>query len=319
MAPRDHTLRSWGEQSLIDHIREWLGAACPPPPYGIGDDCAVLPAPGPGRRRLVTVDPVMRGRHFDDSVAAGQVARKLLNRNLSDIAAMGGVARQGVVALAAPPELSVTWLRDFFRALGSAAHREGVAIVGGDCTQTTGLLGVWLTLIGEAPRRPLTRQGARIGDLVFVTGALGGSLLGRHVRFQPRLKEGRWLAGRADVRSATDVSDGLAKDLLPLLPRDASVVVDPRNVPISAAARHLAQRTGRPALEHACNDGEDYELLFTVSAGRATTFVIAWHRQFATRISCIGKIERRRSRQPLVRFLPAPAAPVRLCGYEHFR
>ena len=312
-------LRSLGEEHLIPLIRAWLGAASPPSPHGIGDDCAVLPAPRARVRRLITVDPVIQGRHFDESLPPARVAEKLLKRNLSDIAAMGGTPRHAVVALAAPPSLRVSWLRDFFRALGRAARRHGVAIVGGDCAQTTGFLGIWLTLLGDAPRRPLTRKGARCGDLIFVTGTLGGSILGRHVRFTPRLEEGRWLAARNDVRSAIDVSDGLAKDVRALLPAGTGAVLDPRNLPVSAAARRLARSTGRPALEHACNDGEDYELLFTIAPVRAAAFVIAWHRRFTTPISCIGKLERRASRDPAIRLAPAPATSVRLRGYEHFR
>lgn len=308
-----------GEERLIAQIRSWLGPANPPAPHGIGDDCAVLPAARAGTKHLVTVDPVIRGRHFDDALPPAAVAEKLLRRNLSDIAAMGGVPRHAVVALAAPPELEMAWLRGFFRALGRAALRYGVRVVGGDCAQTDGLLGAWLTLIGDAPRRPLTRTGSRAGDLVFVTGALGGSIAGRHHRFVPRLAEGRWLASRPEVRAAIDVSDGLAKDVVPLIPPGCAVVLDPRQVPIASAARRLAVRTGRPPLEHACNDGEDYELLFTVAPTQVDRFIIAWHRQFATPLSCIGRLVRRGREAALVRFNPAPDGDVRLRGYEHFR
>jgi thiamine-monophosphate kinase len=313
------TLRALGEEGLIGKVRSWLGAACPPAPVGIGDDCAVLPAARRRARQLLTVDPVIRGRHFDDTVPPAVVAAKLLKRNLSDVAAMGGVPRHAVVALAAPPDLAVAWLRDFFRGLGRAARRFEVQIVGGDCVETDGLLGVWLTLTGEAPRRPLTRTGARLGDLLFVTGALGGSRLGHHVRFTPRLEEGRWLAARADVRAAIDLSDGLAKDARALVPPGAGVMLHPCHVPISAAARRLAKQSGRPALEHACSDGEDYELLFAVGPRTAEALVVAWHRRFETPLSCIGRIGARKKGVAEVRFVPPPDREIRLRGYEHFR
>lgn len=313
------TVRAWGETRLIDAIRSWLGAACPPAPHGIGDDCAVVPRPSSRARQLITVDPVIRGRHFDANLPAGLVAEKLLKRNLSDIAAMGGVPRHAVVALAAPPDVPVAWLRDFFRALGRLARRHRVAIVGGDCSETDGWLGAWLTLVGEAPPRPLTRTNSRVGDLLFVTGTLGGSRLGRHARFTPRLAEGQWLAGRPEVHAAIDLSDGLAKDVHALISDKTAVVLDPRHLPISGAARRQARISGRPPLEHACNDGEDHELLFAVAAARVEPFVIAWHRRFSTPLSCIGRFERRaRGAEPL-RFSPALAAGVRLRGYEHFR
>jgi thiamine-monophosphate kinase len=314
------SIGAFGEERLIASIRSWLGAANPPPPRGIGDDCAVLPARAAGTRQLVTVDGVIRGKHFDDALPASTVAEKLLKRNLSDIAAMGGTPRHAVVALAAPPDLEVAWLQKFFRALGRAAVRAGVSIVGGDCAQTDGLLGAWLTLIGDAPPRPLTRTGARAGDLLFVTGVLGGSILGHHHRFTPRLAEGRWLARRPEVRAAIDLSDGLGKDLRALVPPGCGAVLDPRNVPISAAARQLAARSGRPPLEHACNDGEDYELLFAIAPARVEGFAIAWHRAMATPLSCIGRIVRGgRGGAAAIEFVPEPEREVRLRGYEHFR
>lgn len=316
MARPPQTIASLGETRLIAQIRRWLGDASPPAPGGIGDDCAVLPRPRRGL--LVTVDPVIRGQHFDDTMAPAAVAAKLLRRNLSDIAAMGGVPRHAVIALAAPPQLSVAWLRGFYRALGRLARRHRVQVVGGDCAQSDGFLGAFLTLAGDAPARPLTRMAARAGDLVFVSGALGGSILGHHWKFTPRLDEGRWLAGRREVHAAIDVSDGLGKDLPALVPGGLAVVVDPRHLPVSAAARRLAATTGRPALDHALNDGEDYELLFTAHAARAEALIVAWHRRFATPLSCIGRIVPGRARAPRVRFEPPLPAGVRPHGYEHF-
>jgi thiamine-monophosphate kinase len=311
------TLGSLGEQRLIACIRCWLGPACPPAPEGIGDDCAVLPR-GRGRQ-LVTVDPVIRGRHFDDSLPPSAVAAKLLKRNLSDIAAMGGVPRSAVVTLAAPPDLPVAWIGAFCRALGRHATRFGVKIVGGDCAQTDGFLAFTLTLVGDAPARPLLRTDAQAGDLVMVTGALGGSILGRHHRFVPRLSEGRWLAGRPEVHAAIDVSDGLGKDLRALIPPGMRAVIDPRTVPVSAAARKLAAASGRHPLDCALNDGEDFELLFAVSPRGIEDFIVAWHRRLSTPVSCIAKILPRTRGEPVLSFTPALPVGVRPHGYEHFR
>jgi thiamine-monophosphate kinase len=303
-----------GETRLIARIRVWLGDVSPPAPFGIGDDCAVLP-PNP-RRQLVTTDPVIYGRHFDDAVPPRAVGAKLLKRNLSDLAAMGGRPTAAVIALALDPRVRVPWLEGFYRGLAAAARRFGVSIVGGDVAQEDGSLGAFLTLFGEAAGpRVVPRAGARRADWIYVTGTLGGSLLGRHWRFTPRLAEGAWLAGRPEVRAMMDVSDGLAKDLLALTPPGTQAALEPAAIPVSADARRQARRSGRPPLEHALCDGEDYELVFAVAvrADRARV-ERAWRRAFPRlRLTCIG------------RFVPtgeiaAGSVPLEsLHGYEHLR
>jgi thiamine-monophosphate kinase len=273
------TLGSLGEQRLIAHLRDWLGPACPPTPRGPGDDCSLLPRP-PGRL-LVTTDPVIRDRHFTADTPPAAVAAKLLHRNLSD-------------------------------------RRAGVEIAGGDCARTDGFLALTLTLLGDAPPRPLLRTGARRGDVLFVTGALGGSILGRHLRFTPRLAEGRWLARRPGVRAAIDVSDGLGKDLPALLSPLIRAEVDTSALPVSAAARRLAAGTGRHPLDHVLNDGEDFELLFTVAPGCADKLATAWSRRFATPLHRIGRLLPASPDRPRLGFSPPLPAGVVPHGYEHF-
>ncbi|MFM9093191.1 MAG: thiamine-phosphate kinase, partial [Verrucomicrobiota bacterium] len=154
------------------------------------------------------MDPVILGRHFDASVPPAAVGAKLLKRNLSDIAAMGGRPRAAVVSLCLDRATRVRWLREFHRGLARTARRHGVALVGGDVAEAPGALIASLTLLGDADgTRVLTRQGARSGDWIAVTGRLGGSLAsGHHHRFTPRLAEGRWLARRPEIRAMMDVS-----------------------------------------------------------------------------------------------------------------
>src|SRR3954471_10874438 len=111
----DESVSAWGEEKLIMAIRRWLGAVSPRSPFGIGDDCAVLAAAR--RPQLITVDPVVYGRHFDDRVAPRGVGAKLLKRNLSDIAAMGGRPTAAVLALTLDARISRTWLEKFYRGL----------------------------------------------------------------------------------------------------------------------------------------------------------------------------------------------------------
>lgn len=305
------SVRSLGELRLIAAIRRWLGDATPPAPFGIGDDCAVLP---PSRHRpLLTVDPVVYGEHFDDTVPPRAVAAKLLKRNLSDIAAMGGRPRAAVIALALAPTIRTRWLESFYRGLAATARAYRVPIVGGDITRQPAGFTASLTLLGEAAGpRTLTRRGAKLGDAIYVTGALGGSILGQHHRFTPRLAEGAWLATRPEVRSLTDLSDGLAKDLLSLAPDNSVPSLDAGAIPISAAARTLAKRDRRPPLDHALSDGEDFELLFTVGA-RAdhAKFEAAWRRKFPTPLACIGRFSRALE--------PGALNLDGFQGYEHLR
>lgn len=299
------SVSAWGEEKLITAIRRWLGTASPKAPFGIGDDCAVLP-PSRGRR-LITVDPVIYGRHFDDAVPPRAVGDKLLKRNLSDLAAMGGRPVAAVLALTLDARTSRLWLEQFYRGLAASARRYRVAIVGGDIAQADRVIAASLTLLGEAAGpRVLTRTGARRGDWIYVTGALGGSLVGgHHFRFTPRLAEGAWLARQLDVRAMMDVSDGLAKDLHALTPKGTMPALDPTKLPLRPGCDL------RAALTH----GEDYELLFAVrrSADRKR-FAARWRQSFPrTPLSCVGQFAAPAK-------VPASAIPLEdYQGYEHLR
>jgi thiamine-monophosphate kinase len=300
---RAQSVSALGETRLIASVRRWLGATSPPAPFGMGDDCAVMtPARGP---RLLTVDPVIYGEHFNDAVPPRAVGAKLLKRNLSDMAAMGGRPDAAVVALALDPRVKLAWLKAFYRGLAATARRFKVPVVGGDIARHDGGLVATLTLIGGTTgARVLTRTGARAGDRIFVTGMLGGSLAsGHHWKFTPRLAQGAWLAGRREVRAMLDVSDGLAKDLLALTPPGAEPALDEAALPCRRGADTRA----------ALGDGEDYELLFAVAARtKPAEFIRAWRRDFPrTRLSCIGQFVPRGQR---------PSGALNLedyHGYEH--
>ena len=305
---RADTVLAHGELGLIALVRRWLGDTSPRTPFGIGDDCAVLPASS--HAALVTTDPVIYGRHFDDTVPPRAVGAKLLKRNLSDIAAMGGRPVAAVLALAMAGETRTAWLREFYLGLAATARRHRVRIVGGDVTEApAGFFGAFLTLHGEAAGpRFLTRTGARVGDAIFVTGRLGGSRAGHHYRFTPRLAEGAWLAGQPEVVAMMDISDGLAKDVQALTPAGAVAAVRPGEIPVSAAARAEARRSRRPAWVHALSDGEDYELLFAVR-GDPATLTRRWQRRFVAPLHRVGGFARR--------LAPGQVDWHSLHGFEH--
>jgi thiamine-monophosphate kinase len=277
------------EKGLISEIRQWLGDVCPEGEAGIGDDAAVLPIRS--QSRLITTDSIVCGRHFKFTDAGQQVGQKLIERNLSDIAAMGGIPDEIVVALFLTSNVSLEWLREFYLGIAKSAREAGVHIVGGDITQLVSgnEFAANATVIGHADHY-ITRVGGRVNDSIFVTGALGGSLNGRHLRFRARLKEGQWLAKEKGVCAMMDISDGLFKDLPDLMGEGLSAKIDMAAIPIHLDAFDEAKKTGRSALHHAMSDGEDYELLVVVDGGENPYFLERWEAQFPELlITRIGK------------------------------
>lgn len=267
-----------GEVKLIQLIGEWLGSATPAAPAGMGDDCALLPAVG--LPQLVTTDALSYGQHFDQSVSPQQAGSKLIKRNLSDIAAMGGTPQQAVLALLCGPDLSIDWLQAFFEGVRADCIEYSIQLVGGDVsTLTAGQFSAVLSLLGtaESHRR---RDTAQAGDYIYVTGELGGSILNKHWSFTPRMQEGRWLAQQSQCSAMMDLTDGLAKDLAALIPAHCSATIELDRIPISEDALNCARKSGQAAMQHAWCDGEDYELLFTVKENRTAELELAWAQQF---------------------------------------
>ncbi len=312
---RSRSVAALGESKLITEIHRWLNTATPKAPAGMGDDCAVLAAsPKP---QLITVDPVIYGEHFDDKIPARGVGAKLFNRNLSDIASMGGRPRAAVVALVMSHEIKIEWLRDFYRSLANLSRRHQVPIIGGDVAHQPSGFTATMTLIGESNgKRSLTRSGAEIGDWIFVTGRLGGSRLDWHWKFTPRLAEGQWLAQRPEVRSMMDLSDGIAKDLACLQPKGTRVVLSRKQLPISRSAEQQSRTSGKPPLHHALTDGEDHELLFSVKARtKPDAFIRVWQDTFPLPLSCIGRFAKTRSTSPFTDEIDLS----QYHGFEHLR
>jgi thiamine-monophosphate kinase len=284
---KERSIAQIGEIGLIEKTRQWLGKVAPCAPQGMGDDCAVLKTQCE-KQQLLTTDSLSYGQHFDDRLTAADAGAKLIKRNLSDIAAMGGEPGPALLNLLCGPDLSIRWLEDFIRGVSDSSLKYGVTIVGGDVSALgAGQFSAVLTLSGTV-EHPLLRSGASEGDAIYVTGTLGGSILKKHYAFEPRLNEGRWLRAWGDCSAAMDLTDGLAKDLPELVPNGNAAWLDLTTIPISEDAKRLA---GDPLARTFC-DGEDYELLFTVSnSADAGAFEAAWAGQFpATPLSKIGTI-----------------------------
>lgn len=230
---------------------------------GIGDDGAVVRT---SPRSVLVCDPVVEGVHFTRADPLSLVGRKVVNRNLSDLAAMGATPDYLLVSLLLPAWLTREGRRRLVEGIRHAAREAASAVVGGDVAATPGPLVVTVCALGTAPRRCLRRDGLRAGDRLHVTGPLGGSRLGRHLRFLPQLAAGRWLAGQPMVHAAIDVSDGLLLDLAAMLAASGGLgaELDAAAIPIAPAAVRAAKASGRTPLAHALTDGEDHELLFNV-------------------------------------------------------
>ena len=294
------TIAHLGELKLIKAIQYWLGEATLPAPAGIGDDCAVVKKTS-DHDQLLTTDCVVYKRHFDASAPPEVVGEKLIKRNLSDIAAMGGTPGPALLALLAGGDLKTEWLQRFYEGIASCALRYGTRLIGGDiCEGEPGGFCATLTLLGEA-QKPVLRRAARPGDTLWVTGTLGGSIRGHHLSFEPRLAEGHWLAQTGVAHAMIDITDGLAKDLPTLLSEGTAAFLDLGAIPLSEAAHTLAKESHKTALEHALCDGEDYELCFALDhKANIEHFKKAWENTFSTPLTCIGSVKASKAKNLLM-------------------
>lgn len=255
------------EQEWIRHLRHLIPPS-PAVPVGIGDDAAVL-CWSQHQQCVVAVDIISDGVDFVLAEVNPQlVGRKALAVNLSDMAAMAARPVAAVSAIGLPRAQARPLAEEVYKGLVDLANKYEVAIVGGDTHVWEGPLFLAVTILGvPGPGGIWRRNGARPGDLIIVTGTFGGSILGKHLTFEPRVAEALYLAEHYQIHAAIDVSDGLLLDLWRLA--EASGVgaeVNLDRIPIDPAAETLSrtQPDGKSALEHALSDGEDFELILAV-------------------------------------------------------
>lgn len=274
------------EVELVEWIRKHAASPkCRELVLGIGDDCAIF-RPRAGEDLLFKTDPVIEGVHFTAAMPASAVGERALARSLSDIAAMGGEPRFCLVSLATGPNQDEAWLKDFFRGLLRLAKRTNTVLAGGDLSRSHHEAHADVMVCGAVPRgSALRRDSARVGDAVHVSGRLGKAW---DRPIQPRLALGQRLRGLATA--CMDLSDGLSLDLHRLCKASG----------VGAAIDRVPVVKGS-TIERALHGGEDYELLFTLPAGKRAP-------AGTTRIGVI-------TRSKTVLFAGQPLAAK---GYDHF-
>jgi thiamine-monophosphate kinase len=238
---------------------------------GPGDDCAVLDF-GLDKLYLMAVDQLVSDVHYVKSSAfAAKIAKKLLNRNLSDIAAMGGLPAQALLAITLCRDTAEDkyWIKEFLESIESEARRWNVSICGGDISSTNADSDSFsLTITGWVAKESLClRSSAKPGDLLFATGCFGNSFsTGHHLNFSPRIEQGQFLAG-SFTNTMIDVSDGLLLDSARLAEMsNLGLSINPENI----------QPRGKASVKKRLTDGEDYELLFSLAPEKVELLLNEW-------------------------------------------
>jgi thiamine-monophosphate kinase len=275
----------------------------------IGDDCAVVEFPGAKNLLVLKTDCVVEKIHFQPSTNPELVGWKAMMRPLSDLAAVSAIPQFALITLILPATRSTSWVTRLYRGLKRAAARFDVTVVGGETSATRGPIVISVSVSGFVEKnRSVSRRGGRKGDDLFVTGRLGGSLRGKHLRFVPRIHESRWLTKNFRVHAMMDLSDGLGADL-PRLAKASKLgfKIDKSWLPLAPGAN----------INNAISDGEDYELLFAVSPRDRAHLQRGWRNKFPKLpLTRIGFLTQR-----LNSASPARTSTSRLLprGYVHFQ
>lgn len=307
-----------GELKLIDWIRSRTRLDPTAVPIGPGDDMAQVSLGGESQC-LVTIDALLEGTHFDfEKATPRQVGYKAMAVSLSDVAAMAAKPVCALAWVGLPEGRDMAFAEQLSLGLTDAAERFSCPVVGGDVTSWKQSLSIGTAIVARpAGIIPVRRSGAKPGDLLFVTGELGGSVLERHLKFLPRVAEARQLAAIATLHAMIDLSDGLSTDLNHLC-RESGVAAEilADAIPISDDAAKLAKATGRTPLEHALDDGEDFELLMAVEPVDAQDLLKS-NPLRDVRLTCIGKVLEGKG----VTIVASDGShrTLKPGGYEHFK
>jgi thiamine-monophosphate kinase len=306
MSPTEDELTGWFARQ-----RQLPAAAYP---IGIGDDMAQIALPH-GASVLITTDMLLDGTHFDLKTATlHQVGYKSMAASLSDCAAMATIPLAAVAAVGLPHDFGERQLKELHEGILSAADKYDCPLVGGDITawQNDGPFVICVSMLsrpGNSP--PIRRNGARAGDAICVTGSLGGSLRGRHLSFEPRVQEALKMTSLVTLNAMMDLSDGLSSDLNRICHQSGvGALIEAASIPISEDARLETD-----PLRAAINDGEDFELLFTL--GPAQWDKLRWVWDDPVPVTRIGTITDTGRMQ--IQTADGQISDLEPHGYEHLQ
>jgi thiamine-monophosphate kinase len=259
-----------GENELIQYIREHLKPACMPwLEVGPGDDAAVISIPE-GRKTVLTTDMLIEGTHYKSGTPAKLIGHKAAARTLSDLAAMASEPLATLMNISIPSGVDQTFVKNIIDSFSETAESLSAPLIGGDISSGTGKMVIAVSAIGTTGETAgVLRSGAKPDDYICVTGALGGAIdSGRHLRFTPRIAEAGELVKKTKVHAMIDISDGLSTEIAHICAEShVGAVIQQKAIPIHDDARTAVTTPDmqKTALEHALNDGEDYELLFCLA------------------------------------------------------
>jgi len=296
------------ETQLVKYFMKKSGLPAAKFPIGIGDDMAQIKL----RKNdsvLITTDMLLDGTHFDTKKASlEKIGYKSMAASLSDCAAMATIPLAAVVSVALPRNFGAENLKKLHAGILSAAKKYNCPLIGGDMTSWSRPLAISVSMLSTPGKtEPVKRSTAKIGDVICVTGNLGGSIIKRHLEFQPRIEEALTIA-EAGANSMMDISDGLSTDLNHICRLSKKgAILDAAKIPVSKDAK---------TLQNALNDGEDFELLFTIPSKNFERLKKNWKFK-KVKLSAIGKITKGDSAK--IKMPTGKICDLLPGGYDHLK